>query len=749
MKIEFTAEFMKEWISFPNTDGTRTIYGEVRSSKAVDGLPPGVDPRRMKVRVKGRSDCLTPGLTYRFYGQWLQHKEHGWQFSVFTHTFDTPIDRRGVIAYLKTAPFIGQAIAERIWDEFGQDSLWMMRRHPEECAKKIRVLHSVEARHASEFLNKHSTVERVRADLMGLFDGNGIPLRAVDPCIEKWGNQAAVLVKQNPYLLLKLNRIGVGWAKAHAFYKAMGRPLKLKCFVFCLEHALSEISNTWISELHAKDILDAFSTSNNFDRVLKLGTKVGVLDSRRDSDGKLWIAKASHAADERSIAQNIHRLLGAGDSEFKIKKGDLSVHQHAELKKALKKKVGVLQGSPGTGKTYSLAHLVKQLIPAVGLNQIAIITPTGKAAARANQMLANANIRNIEAKTIHRFLKPDGDFQQDGWRFAHGVDNWVTEKFVICEEASMNGVEITARLLEALPDGCRLLLVGDTDQLPPIAHGAVLRDIIQSEEVGVGTLTLIHRNSGRIVKACRDLRVEGVLRPNEGPIDYSQGENFAFMQEYGIRRIMRMESFYDSMIVQKKVDVIGDILVITAMNEKSPVSRAILNRVLQEKLNPNGYKDKKGYFRVGDKVICRRNEVYKALDGSGKPTSNQVMVANGEMGRIRSIDRKSETMTIDLLGFEVRSYSSGVNCQFELAYAITCHLAQGAEIPYVVTMVDDSPAACRFMSREWFTTAISRAGTLQIMIGSREAAEACCRKTVLGNRKTFLAEEIRDGAIDA
>ncbi len=446
-----------------------------------------------------------------------------------------------------------------------------------------------------------------------------------------------------------------------------------------------------------------------------------------------------------------------------------SPHQREEYAKATTGTVGVLAGNPGVGKSHVCAQIIKAIIAEHGLSQIAVAAPTGKAAQRINELLLEYRIHNVGATTIHRMLGVTRNGRDmKGWGFAHNSDNPLRKRFIFLDECSMMDTDLWASTLAALPAGTHVLCIGDFAQLPPVGHGAPLRDMIAAG-LPYGELSETWRNEGDIVRACRDVKEGRQFTPSES-IDVPAGRN-----------LPHIEAARSPIILQKLTalvrncpatyDPVWDVQVLTAINEKSEVSRKVLNTLLQNILNPDGGRLEGSHFRMGDKVICTRNQMlpvvgcpscnYPGHDCAVWDVQDKLYVcrecgwdwkvpempvdfcANGEIGRVTWLAKGITYVTFDSPARTVRVNQSTIN-DFDLAYAITTHKAQGSQWPFVVVIADDSRSADRVTSFEWHRTAWSRAQKMCVTIGKLATIHRQCRKSALRDRKTFLTELLKE-----
>jgi exodeoxyribonuclease V alpha subunit len=330
-------------------------------------------------------------------------------------------------------------------------------------------------------------------------------------------------------------------------------------------------------------------------------------------------------------------------------------------------------------------------------------------------------------------------------------------RFVVLDECSMIDTALASAFLQACSRDTHLLLVGDQHQLPPVGHGAFLRDVIAAG-VPTATLTEIRRNAGAIVHACAAIK-DGTLPDLAGGLDAWPEANLVHLSpgrtppgEDRTQRIKdKLDAVYDWLKAQARWDLVNDVQVITARN----ATRQLLNRHLQERLNPDGQKGSP-VFRVADKVICLKNGLLRAAN-----SHVEHYTANGEIGRVEGFSDKTmivrlsapERLVVVYLrnakwesdepppGTEEDGTATGsAGGLWDLAYACTCHKYQGSENSVIIMLVE---GAGKLGSRELIYTALSRAQQLCILIGERAELARYIRHQILPERKTFLAEMLR------
>lgn len=767
-----------------NDDSTEAIIGRVITAETAGEFIQ--DEKTIKGSIYPGQ--LVRGLTYRFYGLTKSHDKYGEQFVFDSFVVEQPAGEEAIVAYLTQCRGIGPVIARSIFSEFGDESVMMLREHAEEVVAKVPKLSHEKAIQAKQFLKESEKTERTKMTLLGLLKGRGFPKKVVDKAIDEFGAEAATIIARNPYILMRFK--GCGFLKTDKMYLNLGlNPSRMKRQALCCWHAIAKQSggDTWFRFFEVQNHLrqNVSSAKIDIERAMTLAVRSKML-SEKYHGGQRWVAeynrdqqeqKIADLIDEanRELADHIAPLLW-GHVADQIT--DVSDHQVENARLATSSFIGVLAGRPGTGKTYTVARIVRLLRDQFGENQIAIAAPTGKAAVRVTAAMEAVGL-GLRATTLHSLL----EFRGDG--FGYNRERPLPFMFIIVDESSMIDTAMMKTLLEARAEGSHVLFVGDPNQLAPVGHGAPLRDLIAAD-VPHGELKEIQRNSGRIVKACGEIidRSRLVASPK---IDLAAGENLLLIErdsaEVQIDTLAAVMTKYQRDATEAKpdaIDPVWDIQVVVAVNAKSELGRKPLNLKLQELLNPEGRRVAGNPFRVGDKIINTKNASYKSaikeevepintdfiegVDNSKSEPTPGVYVANGEQAEVIEVDSAKIIARLTLpdrtiliprsarhvsedgdepdRGDEESEESTGSGCSWELGYAISCHKSQGSEWPIVIVMIDDYNGAKRVQSKQWLYTGISRAKKLCLMVGQHKTANACCSRDALFQRKTFLQERI-------
>jgi exodeoxyribonuclease V alpha subunit len=690
---------------------------------------------------------------------------------------------------------VGKATADAIWDAYGAEAVTIMADNPERVVKD-GLLREADAAAASEKLREEVNSRRVTMELLELFQGRGFPRKLVKQCIELWGTAAAAHVKAEPFDLIKAGFKGVGFLRCDKLYLDLKYDAAaIVRQMFCIWYHLQKDSDghTWHPIPTAVNYLAKTIGINQIQptKALKFGVEqrmLAVWKNEFSRDGFVAVSQKANA--EASLAQSVRRMLAKTTVHWPLDlPDDFTPHQREQCREAMRLPIGVLCGTPGTGKTFCAGGIARLIANAHGADVLACCAPTGKAAVRFSEALARYRVPTI-AKTIHRLLgvgiQEDGDM---GFEFGPGKQ--LPHRYVLVDEASMVDAQLMASLLTACPSNCHVLFVGDPNQLPPVGHGAPLRDFLATG-LPRGELTEIKRNAGQIILACGAIRQNQHVESSE-KYEPDKGHNVLFREIFQPDKVIQqLVSFMHHIRNKKTWDVFEDVQVIVAVNQKSRLSRTALNAILQRELNPDGAATENCPFLARDKIICLKNGFYFGLnrvpegdeaafpaekgirswnqggvkycvlphiDGGegvycqGAAADRTAFLANGEVGRVLHVEPGSVFAQFQAPERVVRIPWVGNRRQqrddensdlseqnFDLAYAITGHKSQGSEWPVIISIIDDYPGASFVCSREWHYCVFSRGQQLVIAMGRRPIMEKHCQRVAIRDRKTFLVE---------
>src|SRR3990167_4410458 len=418
----------------------------------------------------------------------------------------------------------------------------------------------------------------------------------------------------------------------------------------------------------------------------------------------------------------------------------LSDHQRERYAQAVStnERFVILTGGPGVGKTHSTSEILKRFT-----GSGAAATFMGKASQRLSEALHENQVTNVlKVSTIHSLLGVD--FQAEGFdytrpQFLYNQSNRLPLDLLILDESGTIPTGLMANALLALPDSCKVLFVGDPDQLAPVGHGKPLMDMIAAG-LPHARLTELHRFAGRIAKICK--QVNTGQTPEFSPhsaINWEakeSPENAVFMEAVSSSHVYPALKKISDRLREKGANPLTDIQFIASVNEKSPLSRANINKFMRDQFNSTGREIKECKFREGDKIICRKNHRFKLLD-----QDHTRYTANGELGIIEHVNPTSMHARFD--GGLVRIPRDKWG-DIQLGYCITGHSSIGSQWPFVVAIVDDYPGANLVCSRQYWYTVFSRAQKLLVVIGRNATLQSHLRKIDSSSRRTLLASKIRE-----
>lgn len=684
------------------------------------------------VTVVGELGNIEEGEELIVTGAYTKHAKYGMQFKASYCQRKMPATANAILKYLSSGALkgIGKTLASRIVEQFGEKSLDIIENEPEQLVK----IKGITAVKAEEISIDFKRVFGMRA-LMIFLARYGIQPSAAVSAWKKWGQYAVEIIKENPYILCG-SGIELEFDKAENMAKKIGFPPEGETRISAgITYVL--VSNTFsghtclpCDRLKATALKLLGISEESFDRCLEKMCGEGDL-VKYEKDGRDFIYlneyfKAEEyitgrlAVMSRSLKDTEYDYTKLIDIEEKTKVITYAEQQRKAISLALSQGFMILTGGPGTGKTTTLKAIIS-LYEQRGL-KVMIAAPTGKAAKRIS------DLTGYEAKTIHRMLEVIFD-SSGKLKFKHNENNPVSCDVMIVDEMSMVDTLLFEALLRALKLSCRLIMVGDSDQLPSVGAGNVLKDMIDCGLLPVVKLTEIFRQAQQ---SCIITNAHKIV-VGEYP-DMSRSDNdFFFMQR------LDYESASDTVIdlaVNRLPAAYGfspaDDIQVLCPSRKGALGVAEMNKVLQLAINPPK-KDKpdiKGVqysFRTNDKVMqVKNNYDIEWTKGIEKGTG----IFNGDIGIIIKTVKAESKLFIDFDG-RVAEYTYEMLDQLELAYAISVHKSQGSEFNAVIIPLLGGFEKLYY--RNLLYTAVTRAKKLLIIVGSRRAVE----KMVDNNRRTL------------
>ena len=679
-----------------------------------------LDVKDEEITVVGSMPGVSPGEYLTIKGRWVRHATYGQQFRADIVERRLPEGIKEIFHYLSSGALkgVGKATARQLIEEFGDDVLNVIEEHPEQLAT-LRGVSLKRARQISDSFRAQMGMRR----LMEFLSQHAIPVEMAVPLRRAYGDVALEVLKNNPYILVE-GEFGLEFSKADTLALELGvegeDPLRLEAgLIFELAHNL----NNGHTFLPHRKLLEATAALLS----VELSLLEQALDDlqlrgevvREDIAGQDAVYLPAVYEAEQAIASRIaemsrEELLPPEGLEKLLRRiqRDQGITYAPQQKQAVEmaacKEVMLLTGGPGTGKTTCLRGVLA-LFEAMGL-ETALAAPTGRAAKRLGELCGT------EASTIHRLLETGFDPQSGKLVFTHDSYDPLNVDAVIVDETSMVDIVLMSALLDALPGGCRLVLVGDPDQLPSVGPGNLFSDLIRSEVVPTVRLTEIFR------QAAQSAIIRNAHMVNHGEVpDLRRNDNdFFFM----IRR--DPQSALDTVVdlcrrrLPERLGIPTDQIQVLSPTRRRGTGTRALNQVLQEALNPplEGKGERRfgdWLFRSGDRVMQVKNN-YDILWREEGGLRSGMGVFNGDIGVIRSIDK--EEITVDFDG-RIVTYSPDMLGELEPAFAVTVHKSQGSE--YRAVILAALEGAPMLMTRGVLYTAITRARDLFIVVGGDAA----------------------------
>ena len=682
------------------------------------------------VTAVGRIDRPAPGLRLKLGGRWIEHKEHGTQFEFEAVEVLPPAGRSGLVKYLASDRFegVGEKLAERIVAVLGDDAFTEMLAHPE----KLDLVKGLRA-NVRENLLAAVALDFGAHKAQGFLRGHGLgPVQAA-AVVRKLGPEAEELVRADPYRLAGAVG-GIGFTTADRIAHALGvAPDDPRRGRAAIVHALQEASgdgHTLVPRVELvtkagatlEDAVPAAALEACVDELAQ--SSAITIDALLDGVQRVYLPHL--ATCERELARNLARILRSGprtsfadalDLERAERKSGVALHetQREAVLGLLARPLALLTGGPGVGKT-TITRFVVQLAAAKGA-KILLASPTGRAAKRLSEATGE------QAQTVHRLLGYDPTTEG----FVHDARNPLDADLVIVDEVSMLDVVLAHHLVKAVAAPTRLVFVGDPDQLPSVGPGNVLRDLLACADVPRWRLTEIFRQahgSRIVVNAHRILRGEEPELPPRG----DRASDFYFFGEDDPE--LAADLLVD--VVTRRIPETFGLKWIDDVQVVAPMYRGAcgvdaLNERLRLALGAGGREVRQGArtWRIGDRVIHTRNDYEKE-------------VFNGDMGRIARIT-DGGLVFVRYLEREVQ-YEGGELSDLQPAFAITVHRAQGAEFPGVVIPL--VPQHWMMLQRHLLYTAVTRAKSLCVLVGSRRALRMALDNTDESTRQSALTDRI-------
>lgn len=694
-----------------------------------------------RLQEKGKPDLTTivgtlptvqVGETVRCKGTWKNDRQYGFQFLVTSYEVERPSSEEGLKKYLSSGLIkgIGPVFAERIVDYLGAKTLEVIDENPD-ALLEIEGIGGVRLTR----IKQHWDEQKAVRELMIFLQGYEISPTYALKVYKTYGEESMRIISENPYQLAR-DIWGIGFKTADQTARKMGMaPDANERIDAGISYVLYELSNDGHTCFPVEDFLEkarelleveANLVAVRLDEIVKR-EEVFIGPLLWEGAVKAFIWLQLFKVTEAGIARELARMAMTG-AAFDVPDAAqaigwaqqtlglvLAPAQRDAVATALTRKIQIITGGPGTGK--STITKVILFLAHQHTRKILLAAPTGRAAKRM------AEITKMDASTIHSLL--EFDFSINGFR--RNRDNPLDCDLLIVDEASMIDTVLMYNLLKALPDAARLILVGDVDQLPSVGAGAVLQDMITAGTIPVSRLTDIYRQGeGSLI-------VTNAHRINAGEWPDTRNRkdgDFFFIEEEDVVKIAEtiQELTHTRLPKAYRFAPIDDIQVLCPMN-RGDIGARRMNELLQRRLNPSNQPLVKlgRVFHLHDKVMQIRNNYDKN-------------VFNGDIGRIRRIDAVEHEVVI---AFDHRDvvYDYSDLDQVVLAYAVTVHKYQGSECPCVILPLHTTHFPMLY--RNLLYTGITRGKKMVILIGSKKALGMAIRNDRPVKRFTGLEAALK------
>lgn len=684
-----------------------------------------------EITVLGTCAAAWEGEELHATGEWVDDPVRGRQFKAKSVECIPPKSVEGVRRYLASGLIrgIGPVLANRIVDRFGAETIDVLDHH----SGRLREIPKVGPKKIASIVQGWREGKGTR-EVMIFTQTYGISAGKAAKIYRTYGPDSVAIIKRDPYRLCR-DIWGIGFATADRIALAVGlpkdSPLRARAaIVFTLRTEADEAGHCWTSEpdllLHAQELVgisvetlaEALKHELDAGRVVKEGDRLYLRD--------LWVA-------ERRVAAKLKDLLVSPPAFAPIdpdravawwerKTGfTLAPAQLRAVRASVGSKVSIVTGGPGVGKTTIIRALVEIFQARTGVHKITVQlgAPTGRAAKRM------AESTGAPAQTLHRLLK----YNPQTNAFTYNEERPLAGDVFIFDEMSMVDIRLMADLVVALPRRATLILVGDTDQLPSVGPGNVLRDLIASQTIPTSQLTEIFRqdSSGLIVRNAHHVNAGESFETRAGASDF-----YFVAQDDPAKALDLVLDFMVTRIPRHfHLEPLQDVQVLTPMR-RNLLGAENLNAAIQKRLNGAGPGVVRGgmEFRAGDRVMQLRNNYDKD-------------VYNGDVGFVQSVEPAERTLVVLFDGRPVEYRAADLD-ELTLAYATTIHKSQGSEYPAVIVLLHRQHYM--MLQRNLLYTAITRGKKLVLVIGSPWAVKQAIETNVVRARRTSLAERMRGDA---
>ena len=691
-------------------------------------------------------------------GHWVNNPTYGKQFEVVAKKTNVPVDEDGIRIFLiKHIKGVGEKIADNIIDKFGIKTWEIIENSPEDLCEVNGISITRARKIAAEYTEKVGTRDDIIWFNRHLIN-NGTYIAEIK---KKFSNKYKEVIENNPYILVEVN--GIGFKKADAIARTFGietdSPYRIAAGLKAVLMSVQEVGSVYLTkdDLISKAcyLLDVSSDKivEILDRLLETNTEKRKSDpvcfiNLKDDDGAIYEAsmfyKEEFIADtlkafklctpacpslsDEKIATLLNKYANDGAKEsFTLDKSQVDA-----AIVAIKNSVSIITGGPGTGKTTTLNTIIKFLEKKADVKNIRLLAPTGKAAKRMSEQTGRF------ATTIHKAVG-----------FGCNEQSSIDDDVIIVDEMSMTDMNVMYSLLKSLsPNVKRLIFVGDIDQLPSVGAGNILKDMIESGVIPVSRLNVIHRQAEQsgIIRYSQAVIKEMMFPENPPDVDDFVFINNPVADTVEEQVIDMYTTGIPEWLKEQGLDPTSVQILSPFKDPSRQLSSGCFNNKIQKKNAEllkseriSFFKDKIVYY-VGDKVIHTKNNYkMKRQQPNGKISEG---VMNGETGTVIEVDDKLKLLTVKYDDGDIGVYNKDNIGELALAYALTVHRSQGSEYQAVIIPIVTGGMSS-IMNKNLLYTAITRAKSMVIVIGSKSVLARMVHTKYSEKRNTKLAEKLQ------
>ena len=675
----------------------------------------------LPITFVGNLAAVSAGETERLHVHWVENAKFVKQFKISSYEILQPTSREGIERYLGSGLIdgIGPVYAKRIVERFGLESLTVIADTPQRL-KEVPGIGKKRAAQIEKAWRKQSAGRAVMLFLQSYNIPQGLAIRI----FKHYGEKAAAQLRNNPYAL-STELTGVGFLTADKIALQMGisqeSPFRIEAgFLYVLKEQ-SERGNVFfpmdqlrentaaLLQLPVDMLIDPFAHMLEKKSIIADEEACYLPILHGAEQGCATRLKFLVKSPLELVPIHTEKALQWVEERLRI---SLAKEQRKAIEEAVQSKVMVITGGPGTGKT-TIIRSILEILKAKGLSCL-LVAPTGRAAKRMEQTTGQ------EARTIHRLL----EFSPLTRNFIRNERNPIEADLLVVDEASMLDIHLAHALFNAIPPGCRLILVGDSDQLPSVGPGSVLLDIITSAAVPVVKLRTIFRQKEE------SSIISNAHRINEGLIpEFNQHDFFMIERTNPLEAVQTIVDIVARRLPSSfNLHPLRDIQIMTPMRRGAAGVDAI-NAALRQALNSPQDSEDSSSFLVGDKVMQNHNNYDQD-------------VYNGDVGIITQLDKEAGELEVCFEDERRVLYTLDQASQLVSAYCTTVHKSQGSEYPAVVLCL--LPQHYMMLQRNVLYTAVTRGKQKVIIVGSSKAVSLAVNNNTITQRCSLLSERLQN-----